>query len=179
MSEVIVEGVAKYADVSDKTYGQYKNHKHDITVDGTRYSAFHKSDKPFCNPGDTVKFEASQNDKGYWNINPKKFKVLERGKGHQQQAPSGGGADERQSSILRQSSVNYATNLVSAMITQGRFDSLSDEEVVEHTIYLADSYILPYTSEGKKPEGKEPVSDFDGGDQSDDWDSDGDNEPPF
>ena len=177
MSEVI-QTTVKYYDIGDKEFkGGAKLHSIK-TADDKKYSAFVKGGA-LANQGDTIKTEVFENDKGYLNFDPKKFKVLERGKGHQQQAPSGGGGDERQSSILRQSSVNYAANLVSAMITQGRFDSLSDEEVVEHTIYLADSYILPYTSEGKKPEGKEPVSDFDGGDQSDDWDSDGDNEPPF
>lgn len=155
MSEVI-ESVVRYYDVTQSKY----NYNHKVTLqDGNKYSNFLDADQPLANPGDKVKVEVYQNNKGYNQFNPDKFKVLERAKGHQQ-ASSGGGNDPRQSSILRQNAMSQANSLVAALIENGRYDSLNDEELAEHVLYLAENYFFPYGSEGKMPDQKNPVTDF-------------------
>ena len=170
---VTVEGEIKYYDISEKTFGKYNNRIHSVTVNGQKYGMFLKQDVPVqkSKPGDTVSFDAEQNDKGYWNADPKSFKVLKRASGSQQASNSMPPAreDDRQLSICRQSSMNYAAQVVGAMTTGGRMNDLNVDEVAAEVIRLADEYFLPYAMRGEKNYGvKDPVSDYRTEDQEQD-----------
>lgn len=144
----VIETIVQYYDIGDREFkGGAKLHSIK-TPDGKKYSAFVKG-PALANPGDKIKTVVEENDKGYLNFDSSKFKVLERGKGHQSNPQASG--DDRQASILRQSSLNYATTLIAAQVAAGKIN-LEDEELFEHTIYLANKYFLPYSGEGKIPE---------------------------
>jgi len=60
-------------------YGKQNNYSHQIKINGDKYSFFNPSDQPKANKGDKVYFAWEQNDKGFKNIDPQTFKVVERG----------------------------------------------------------------------------------------------------
>ena len=147
--EVEVRGQAQFVDVSEKTY-RGGTRLHGVKVNGTKYSNFVKSDTPIQNAkaGDTVSLTAKQNDKGYWNFDVDSFKVEERGSsgGNQKQSyPQND--DNRQSSIVRQSSVGYASHIVASFAQSGYYET--PDMAVADAVRLADSLIYPYAMEGK------------------------------
>ena len=169
---MVVEGKAEAVYVSDKTFGKYNSYRQTVKVDGAQYSMFTKSNEGVAQQGDMVEFTAEQNDKGYWNINPKTFKVTQKAQ------QSGGGnsypqsnSDFKQESIVRQSTLGYASTIMSSLISSGRYSDLTDEEIFEQTVYLVDSLFYPYCMNGEKSSSnKGGVSEFQGsdGDEPDD-----------
>jgi len=151
MSENAVEvrGKAEFVDVGDREF-KGGARIHGFKVNGTKYTAFIKSEKPIQNAkvGDTVKFTADVNQKGYWNFDPETFELLERGNTQptqKQNYPQND--DNRQQSIVRQSSVGYASNVVAAFAQSGFYEKPDD--AVSDMIRLADHMIYPYAMEGK------------------------------
>lgn len=153
----------KYYDISQKTFGKDNSHIHTITVGDTKYGMFVKDTKPVQNvkPGDVVSFNAAKNQRGYWNADPQSFKVVRRSNVETQQRVPAGGEDARQASILRQSSMNYASTIVAALIQAGRMEGVNADECAQEVIRIADEYFYPFASSGDKNYGvKDPVSDY-------------------
>lgn len=156
---MIKTGKVAYYDVKQTQNGSWQ---HKLKIDGDNFSAFAKDEKPRANPGDEVEFQYEQKGK-YFNISGQ-IKVVKRASGHQQ--PSNGAYptgqdDNRQLSICRQSSMNYAAQVIGAMTSAGRMNDLNVDEVAAEVIRLADEYFLPYAMKGEKNYGvKDPVSDY-------------------
>lgn len=149
MSDDVVEvrGKVEFADVSEQTY-KGGARLHGFKINGQKYSNFVKQDQPLqgAKKGDTVAFNAKQNDKGYWNFDPKSFQIIERGSSQQSYPPQQ--EDNKQSSIVRQSSMGYASHVVAAFAQSGYYQS--PDEAVRDMIELADNYIFPYAMNGKE-----------------------------
>lgn len=94
-----------------------------IQVDGNKYGV--GFDPVKAATGDLVEFDASTNEKGYTDADPKSFKVLGRAPAAQSQmvnsqsSGSVSGNDPRQRSIELQSSIASASRIVAAQITAG------------------------------------------------------------
>lgn len=149
-----VEGEVKYYDVKPLQNG---NFIHSVNIDGVRYSTFAKDGNPRANKGDSVRFNAEKNQKGYWNIKGQ-IEVLKRAAGH----VSGGGGgnkypqndDNRQDSIMRQNAMGHAATIMAACVTSGSVSGLTQDEIAEEVIRLSNEYFFPYAKEGKTPEFK-------------------------
>lgn len=94
-----------------------------VNVDGQWYGGFW-NDRPNCNEGDSVEFEATQNGR-FWNANPPTLRVVSS----QPAAPTGNssaagaassnsGGDSRQNSIVYQSSRGDAIELLKVLLEQ-------------------------------------------------------------
>lgn len=156
-----IEGVVEGYYVKGTSNGGVR---HSVKIGGSYYSVFAKDDKPRANKGDTVSFQAYENN-GYWNIKGP-INVLKRASGHQQggekQKQYAANDDERQQSIVRQSCTGYAATIVSAAVQNGSMKGLTVDELAEEVIRIANDYLYPFAMEGKKPEFKGAgVSDMD------------------
>jgi hypothetical protein len=121
-------------------------------VAGSQYSAFADDQTPRANVGDTVTFPAVQKGQ-YFNI-AGKVQVTKRATGHQQGAKQqyAKNEDKKQGQIIRQSSMGYATTLVSALVQAGSYEGLGENDLAKEVIRLADTYFFPYAQDGTKPE---------------------------
>ena len=149
MSKMQIEGVVEEYYVKPTKNGSYR---HAVKIQGSVYSAFADDDKPRANLGDTVTFPAEQKGE-YFNI-AGQVKVTKRSKGHQQSAQQkyASNEDTRQGQIIRQSSMGYASTLVSALINSGAYEDYSEDDFAKTVIRLADEYFYPYAKDGTKPE---------------------------
>lgn len=93
---------------------------YNIVVDGTKYGI------GFNNPvkaavGDSVSFEAEENERGYMDADPKTFRVVAEGSGGMvnAQATRSSGSDPRQDSIETQCALKAAAEIVAAQIHAG------------------------------------------------------------
>ena len=149
MADIQVEGVVEDYIIAPTKNGSYR---HGIVVAGSQYSAFADDQTPRANLGDRVTFPAVQKGQ-YFNI-AGKVQVTKRATGHQQGAKQqyAKNEDKRQSQIIRQSSLNYATALVSALVQAGSYEDLGENDLAKEVIRLADTYFFPYAQDGTKPE---------------------------
>lgn len=96
---------------------------YNIVVDGKKYGV--GFDPVTAGTGDSVEFDAEENDKGYMEADPKSFKVLGRAPAAQSQmvnsqsSGSVSGNDPRQRSIETQACIKAAAPIVAAMIQSG------------------------------------------------------------
>ncbi len=148
----IIEGVVKYYDISEKSYkGGAKIHKVTLTVGGNdvRASAFIKSETPLSNAkkGDTVKTVVEENDKGYMDFDPKKFKVTERDNSQVSGGSSASSGKSDNAGMTRGNAIHAASRIVLALAGAGVYES-SDEAAID-LVRIAETYIMPYGMEGK------------------------------
>lgn len=128
----------------------------DLTVNGVRYG-FGRN-QPKCNEGDNVSFEASQNDKGFWNAN---VKTLARASAPvaAPTVPAAAGNtrawfpdDKRQDSITYQSARKDAIEVAKALLSAGLMEfgakaKLGDKQ--EITLALIDKMTVQYFNDTK------------------------------
>lgn len=107
-------------------------------IDGKIGSGFDPEIRSTCRTiqkGDRVQVETKKNNKGYTEIKSIK-KVHSQPNGNSQ----GNTQEDRQESIIRQSSMNYASQLVAAGMKKG--DSM--DHAAQEVIRIAQQYFVPY-----------------------------------
>jgi len=149
MADMQVNGVVEDYVITPTKNGSYR---HCLTVTEREYSAFTDDQTPRANVGDTVNFPVVQKGQ-YFNI-AGKVQVTKRATGHQQGAKQqyAKNEDKKQGQIIRQSSMGYATTLVSALVQAGSYEDLGENDLAKEVIRLADTYFFPYAQDGTKPE---------------------------
>lgn len=124
MAKVIgrFEGLKIINGTSKKTGKPYKMYR--IVVDGTEYGI--GFDPVKASKGDTVQFNAEENDRGYTEADPKSFRVVSEGPGEMVNAQArmrpvetGYAGDPKQDSIEAQVALKAATEIVVAQIAAG------------------------------------------------------------
>jgi len=149
MSENAVEirGKAEFVDVGDREF-KGGARIHGFKVNGTKYTAFIKSEKPIQNAkaGDTVKFTADVNQKGYWNFDPESFELLERGNTQPTQKQNYPQKDSPNYGMAIGHAINNATNL---LVANGENVTLDEVKSTAIKIYQLSLQMQKEAAEGQ------------------------------
>ena len=124
---------------------------YNIKVDGKKYGIGFKPVK--AGVGETVQFEAEQNENGYWDANPDTFKVIGN-TGRSGTAGATGtnsfGADPRQASIELQVCLKTAGEIAAAAVGAGTItpDQAADYKVLQAEVgQTTDAFAIDESSE--------------------------------
>lgn len=125
---------------------------YNIKVDGKKYGIGFKPVK--AGVGETVQFEAEQNENGYWDANPDTFKVIGN-TGRSGTAGATGtnsfGADPRQASIELQVCLKTAGEIAAAAVGAG---TITPDQAADYVAKLTASFNNNILNKKEKP--KEP-----------------------
>jgi len=142
--------------------GPNKNGFYGIKLDDSDVWYGYGKFRPKAGKGDTVLFDAEQNDGGFWNIKTKTFQVKSQSEqpasqeAGVQSAPRGAtNTDDRQYSIIYQTCLKAAAEVTAAMIAAGRYNkNLTDAEVDDEVVARTNRFYEAAKNLGNKPKPK-------------------------
>lgn len=133
---------------------------YNIKVDGKKYGIGFDPVKAAV--GDTVQFEAEKSDKGYWEADPKSFKVIGNASRSGAAAGTGAnsfGADPRQASIELQVCLKTAGEIAAAAVGAGTITPDQAADYVEKLTASFNNNILNKKEKPKPPARREVPDD--------------------
>lgn len=138
---------------------------YNIKVDGKKYGIGFKPVK--AGVGETVQFEAEQNENGYWDANPDTFKVIGN-TGRSGTAGATGtnsfGADPRQASIELQVCLKTAGEIAAAAVGAG---TITPDQAADYVAKLTASFNNNILNKKEKPKTPPPQQVEDSGPDDD------------